>query len=250
VSLYTELQVQRAEVDRLAGLLADAKTKLAALEAQAVSGGPAVSQFQGDVDWPRVKGAGYEFAFVRTSDGDLRDPFYSDARVAAVRSAGLALSPYHFGRVASDGNAQRNGKSEACMALYFAESKGWGKAGDLPLAYDFEDLNGQTAAKAGLHLIEFIRTYKYVRGHWPIVYTAPAWFKPVGDTLSDEHKALLANCPLWIAHWGVQGPTVPAPWSEWTFWQWTDKGSSAGITGPVDLNRFAGTRDALTALRI
>jgi hypothetical protein len=29
---------------------------------------------------------------------------------------------------------------------------------------------------------------------------------------------------LWIANYEVSKPDVPEPWTNWTFWQWTDKG--------------------------
>jgi hypothetical protein len=49
---------------------------------------------------------------------------------------------------------------------------------------------------------------------------------------------------LWIAHWGTSSPTVPAGnWGGhgWTFWQYTSTGSTAGISGKVDLDRFNGS---------
>jgi len=49
---------------------------------------------------------------------------------------------------------------------------------------------------------------------------------------------------LWVAHWGVNAPTVPAQnWGgrSWTFWQYTNCGSVPGISGCVDLDRFNGT---------
>ena len=50
--------------------------------------------------------------------------------------------------------------------------------------------------------------------------------------------------PLWIAHWNVSSPIVPANgWQGmgWIFWQWTHKPGLPGITGDLDRDRFAGT---------
>ncbi|MGZ8571501.1 MAG: InlB B-repeat-containing protein, partial [Actinomycetota bacterium] len=50
--------------------------------------------------------------------------------------------------------------------------------------------------------------------------------------------------PLWIAHWGVSSPAVPADdWggAGWTFWQWTSTGHVAGIDPNVDRDRFNGS---------
>ena len=55
---------------------------------------------------------------------------------------------------------------------------------------------------------------------------------------------------LWIAHWGVSSPSVPASnWGgkSWTFWQYTSNGSVPGISGAVDLDRYRfDTFDAVT----
>jgi hypothetical protein len=53
-----------------------------------------VSEHQGDVGWWRVRGgAGYPGAYVRVSDGDHRDRFYTSGRADALREAGLVWGP-------------------------------------------------------------------------------------------------------------------------------------------------------------
>jgi hypothetical protein len=50
------------------------------------------------------------------------------------------------------------------------------------------------------------------------IYTGPGYwntYKPLGDNLS-----YFAKFPLWIAHYGVANPTIPAPWTRWLFWQY------------------------------
>ena len=108
--------------------------------------GPDVSEHQGDVDWKQVA-ADHELAIVRVSDGDHRDPFYTEGRVKASRDAGLLLAPYYFARVASPQNNERDGAAEAEMVLGFAKSRGWSWPGDLPLIYDFETSNAQPNAE-------------------------------------------------------------------------------------------------------
>jgi lysozyme len=236
---YNNAIVQRdfwlAEVTRLSALL--------------VKDGPDVSQFQGTVNWSQVA-SNSGFAFVRVADGDIRDTAYTGTSVAAIRQTTMPWAPYYFGRVASSGNNERNGRVEAGMAIHFATAGGWGKPQDLPLAYDFETLNGQTAEKAGKHLIQFVKTYEWIMQHKPIVYINPATANPIVPTLSPADQVILAACPLWIAHWGTMTPTVPQPWTDWTFHQYTNQGVAPGITGAVDLNRFSGSATDLNALRI
>lgn len=234
-----------------------AKAALVTLQASAVKGGPDVSEFQPNVDWAALRGDGYELAFVRASDGDRADLSYTRARVGAVRQAGLVLAAYHYARVASAGNFERTPATEAAMAYYLASRHGWGVAGDLPLAYDVEKnagetatFQGQPAAKAAAHVAGFVQAYHSLAGHWPIVYTNPSTWSLLGPQLTATQAGALAQCPLWVAHWGVASPTVPAPWSSWTFWQYTNAGTVAGVTGNVDLNRFSGSRTELDGLRI
>ena len=56
---------------------------------------------------------------------------------------------------------------------------------------------------------------------------------------------------LWIAHYGVSQPTMPAHnWGGrgWTMWQYTNRATVDGVDGNVDLDRYAGT--SLAPLRI
>jgi GH25 family lysozyme M1 (1,4-beta-N-acetylmuramidase) len=250
MGLWDDLAAARNAVEADKAKLAADQALLDNLVASAVVGGPDVSSNQGDVDWTKVKGAGYDIVFPKVSDGDVIDTTFSPGRIASIKSAGLSYAPYYFARVAAPGNSERPPRAECAMAVYFAMKQGWGLAGDLPLVYDFEDLNGQTAAKAAAHLMGFVSAYKGLMGHNPIIYTAPGWFAQVYNALTTIQRTILAACPLWVAHWNVTAPTVPAPWSDWTFWQFTDKASVPGVTVAADNNRANITKTALDGLRI
>jgi GH25 family lysozyme M1 (1,4-beta-N-acetylmuramidase) len=250
MGVYDDIAAAKLAISTLERQLTDAKVKLSTLQASAVVGGPDVSSFQGDVDWDKVKAAGYDIVFPKVSDGDLADPTYTAARIASIKSAGLSYAPYYFARVASSGNNERNGRSEAAMAVYFAERHGWGRVGDLPLVYDFETLNGQPSVKAAGHLLDFIDCYRDIKGHFPFVYTSPGFFSQIITALDTAGRDLVRNCPLWVAHWDVSSPTIPTPWATWAFWQYTDKATVAGVSTPVDMNRANITRTELDALRI
>jgi hypothetical protein len=74
-----------------------------------------------------------------------------------------------------------------------------------------------------------------------MIYTSPSfWRTYLGDTriFADQGYSI-----LWIAHWGVSSPSVPASnWGGkgWTFWQ-TGGGPVPGISGDVDLDVYNGT---------
>jgi GH25 family lysozyme M1 (1,4-beta-N-acetylmuramidase) len=209
--------------------------------------GPDVSEHQGDVNWNKVA-KDHELGIVRVSDGDHRDPFYGQARVKAVRDAGLILAPYYFARVASPQNSQRDGAKEAAMVLRFAREGGWKWPGDLPLIYDFETDNGQPAEKCARHLVQFVRAYRQTEGHLPGLYTMPGFWERVLPHLGKPDRKLIAGCFLHQAEWGVEGPRNLAPWRGATLWQWTDHGRSRGISGNVDMNRSVAPEQKILAL--
>jgi hypothetical protein len=94
-------------------------------------------------------------------------------------------------------------------------------------------------------MVTWVRTYLeriYERtGVRAMIYTSPNfWANYVGGS---TWFATNGYRLLWLAHWTTGSPTVPAgDWAGfgWTFWQYTSNGSVPGITGRVDLDRFAG----------
>jgi GH25 family lysozyme M1 (1,4-beta-N-acetylmuramidase) len=256
VSLYADIAAAQAQLDQDRARLAVDQASLDTLLARQVRPGPDVSEHNGDVDWTKVATAA-DVAFTRVSDGDYNDKLYTAGRVTAIRAAGLPFVPYHYCRIAADSNGQRTARAEAGMAYYFASRAGWGRTGDMPLALDVEQdagetatFQGQTPAAAAAHVSLWIAAYVGLSGHRPIVYTNPATARLLVAQMTAAQQAQLAACPLWVAHWGVAAPTVPAPWQGWTFWQHTSTGTCPGVTGSADLNRFSGSKDDLAALRI
>ncbi len=201
-----------------------------------------VSDVQGDVDFDKAHASGMAFAVVRVADGDIRDTRYGPGRIAALRQSGLAWFPYYFGRVASATNDQRTGTAEAAMAIGFARKAGWGRKGDLPLAYDFETANGQSAAKCARHLLQFVDAYRKDRGHYPIVYTGPGFWNTILPHLTAGQRDRVRRCPLWIAHWEVLKPGSVDPWGDtWMLWQYSDHGTIRGVTTKCDTDSFRGS---------
>jgi GH25 family lysozyme M1 (1,4-beta-N-acetylmuramidase) len=208
-----------------------------------------VSDARGDVDFTKAKASGMSFVSVRVADGDIHDVRYGPGRIKALRESGLAWFPYYYARVASEHNNQRDGKAEAEMVLRMARAAGWGHKDDLPLAYDFENANGQSPRKCAGHLVDFIRAYCAARDHLPIVYTMPGFFPAIARELSASDRKLVARCPLWIAHWEVRDPGSLDPWGDaWSLWQDSDHGTVAGVSSKCDTDCFRGTPDDFAGL--
>jgi GH25 family lysozyme M1 (1,4-beta-N-acetylmuramidase) len=198
-----------------------------------------VSQHQGSIQWERVRADGFRFAIVKCSEGqDFIDPADGGmgssnderlnrlrARCAEVRRRDLTLGVYHYLRP----RPGRTGDVEADWAVRVARAIGWGKKGDLRLVVDVEETElGRFATQR--YLGQFVRRVQQRVGHKPVIYTFPFFWSSLGNPKN-------FGCPLWIAHFEVDRPSVPGPWTQAAMWQHTSKGRVSGVGGDVDLNR-------------
>ena len=194
-----------------------------------------VSRYQGTIDWAGVASAGKRFAIMRATLGDTYlDPMYA-ANHAGARAAGLQVTAYHFATPsASPGDA-------ALEADWFVQNAAL-LPGDLVPALDLEQTGGLPASALQAWVGAWLDQVTARLGVRPMIYTSPNfWKNSMGDTTM---FADLGYSVLWIAHWATSSPTVPASnWGGrgWTFWQYTNCGSVAGISGCVDLDRYNGT---------
>ena len=194
-----------------------------------------ISQWQGSIDWARVRAAGKSFAWCKATEGTgFTDPTFA-ANDRNARAAGIVVGAYHFaqpGPLVSDGTKQ----ADKFLAVATPQT------GDLIPALDLEVPNGLTAAQMQSFVRGFATRVHDALGAWPMVYVSPSfWSKYLGNSTF----AADLGCPLWVAHWGVTSPTVPAKnWGGhgWSFWQYTSSGSVPGISGRVDLDRLNPTR--------
>ena len=192
-----------------------------------------VSKWQETINWTSVKNAGIGFAFIRLSDGAN----YKDAKFATnwagAKAAGIIRGAYQFFR------PSQNVTTQADMMI---AAIGTYQPGDLPPVIDVEDAAGLAPSTVANRVRQWVDRVQAALGVQPIVYTGKYfWRDEVGSPSSFAPNA------LWIAQYTSLCPDLPAPWSKWTFWQYTDKGSVAGVPGPVDTDRFNGTMAQLQA---
>jgi GH25 family lysozyme M1 (1,4-beta-N-acetylmuramidase) len=201
-----------------------------------------VSHWQGEIDWASVARDGKRFAFMKATDGvDYVDPTFARNR-AEARDNGLAVGAYHFARPdPRRGDARR----EARHFVDVADPR----PGDLLPVLDLETSSGLDRRGVTRWARTWVHAVRRLTGVTPLVYTSPyGWATRTGDT------RLLARdgAPLWVAHWGVSSPTLPADgWAGrgWVVWQHTATGHVPGIRGDVDLDRIAGTRLGVVKIR-
>ena len=193
-----------------------------------------VSKWQGDINWSMVRAAGKKFTIAKATEGvGYKDGKYERNKAGAM-GEGIAFGAYHFAR--PDLNGGTTGGAEE--ADWFVDTAGYANGMIIP-TLDLERAGNLTDAQ----LIEWVKAWVgrvYERlGVRAMIYASPSfWRDHVGNTrwFADNGYAM-----LWVAHWGVTSPSLPASnWGgrSWTFWQYTSDGLVPGIEGRVDLNRY------------
>ena len=211
-----------------------------ATPANGMIGNDVSSRQGGGVDWGRTSARGAQFAFVKATEGSYytNPDFATD--FSGTHAAGMVRGAYAF--------AIPSRSSGADQADYFVSNGGaWSADGHtLPGALDIEynpygkDWCYGLSQNAMVSWIrDFLNEYHARTGRWAIVYTTYRWW----SACTGNYAGFAANDPLWIAHYGSSAGTLPAGWSNYTFWQYADSGSFPG-----DQDVFNGSADRLLAL--
>ncbi len=193
-----------------------------------------VSHWQHTIDWAKVAAAGIRFAFVKATDGrSFVDPMYATNRAGAA-AAGVLFGAYHFAR-------PEQGANDAMIQADHFVDNATPTTGDLLPVLDLETTGGLSPDELTTWMLTWLGEVTARTGVRPLVYTSPVgWANRTADTTAIADAGYTM---LWIAHWGVAAPTVPAnDWqgNGWTFWQYGDCGHVAGIGGCVDSDWYTG----------
>jgi GH25 family lysozyme M1 (1,4-beta-N-acetylmuramidase) len=195
-----------------------------------------VSKWNGNWDASKAKAAGAEFVFMKSSQACFVDlQFVSNWKKA--KEIGLIRGAYHYldyTRPARD------------QADFFADLL-QGDPGDLPPVVDYEHVReDNNTILARSYLKEFVERMGS-HGYNPIIYTGSGFWRTYGDSSSYWYQF-----SLWIANYtSAAAPIIPAPWLNWSFWQFSKKGPGALFGSEaldIDVNRFNGTLDELYIL--
>lgn len=191
-----------------------------------------VSEFQGDIDWQKVKDDGAEFVFIRLGRrGASTGLLYLDEdfkrNYENAKAVGLEIGIYFF--------SQAIDTREAIEEAHFVINELRNREIDLPVAYDCEEvyLTDEKVRTEELTKEEFtdnaIAFCKEIEraGYQPVVYTNTYW----AETYYDMEK--ISRYPIWLAQYDVDAPVFEYPFS---IWQYSHEGSIDGIEGNVDFN--------------
>ena len=177
-----------------------------------------ISEYQGRVDFRKVKAAGIDFVIIRYADGSYIDKYFSQNMIQA-QAVGLHFGAYIYTRAVNEAQA----REEAQRIIKACEPYNY----DMPLYVDIEADNLARYADmiAGAFISECKK--KGVKGG---IYANTNFFKNYIKT------SLYKDEPLWIAD--IDGRATPAYHPEWFgLWQYSFEGKVDGINGHVDLDR-------------
>ncbi|MGZ5297483.1 MAG: GH25 family lysozyme [Actinomycetota bacterium] len=193
-----------------------------------------VSHHQNAIDWTQVAGSGVRFAIAKASEGTgYVDPLFSTNRAEAM-AAGIVFGAYHFAR------PDLHPFNPIPEADHFVDTAQLAPGNIVPVL-DLERSGDLTPAALTDWVLQWLGEVTARTGVRPMVYTSPnGW----GDRMADTTAIADAGYTvLWIAHWNVASPTLPAnDWqgNGWKIWQYSNCGDVPGIGGCVDLDFFNG----------
>ncbi len=189
-----------------------------------------VSFWQGDVDYQKVREAGFEFVMIRlgwrgSKDGLLSEDEMVRKNLERASKAGMKIGGYFFSQAITPEEA----REEARFALEIAKDYDL----QLPIVYDWEYLNeeARTAHVDKETLTDCTKAFCQViedAGYEPMIY-----FNPV-----QSHKKMdlveLMDYKFWLA---MYDSPMDYPYRV-DMWQYSCTGTVPGISGAVDLNLY------------
>lgn len=181
-----------------------------------------VSSHNGMMNLDAVREAGYEFIFIKASEGeDFKDSNFRLNYDKAV-TAGLKTGAYHFFRFDKDGVAQAQNLLQAVGGRHL----------DLGLAVDVEKQSNDTTISRDLvkERLTTMIEYLNLKGYRVILYSNNEGYYDI------IRSAAPGEC-LWICSFN----SIPIN-ENWTFWQYDHHGKVRGIRGDVDLDAYSGNR--------
>ena len=183
-----------------------------------------VSEWQGAIDFSRVRQSGIQVVYIRYSLGsDYTDPYFR-RNYEGAKAQGLKVGFYHYVTARTVAQAKQE-------AHFFASTIA-GTQPDCRLAMDFEYLDGLSIAQINEISLAFLQELSRITGKELVLYSDAYNARVVFD------RRLAEAYPLWVAQYGVETPEDNGKWSSWVGFQYSSTGRVAGIRGNVDLNRF------------
>jgi lysozyme len=202
-----------------------------------------VSNHQGLIDWDAVAGAGYNFAFMKATQGtNFKDAWFPQNWEGAKR-VGMQRGAYHF----MEPYNNKDARDEADFFWkYVVEDNGFEETDMLVL--DAETTNDVYNGDYGEWCAYWLQIIQSYTEYTPLIYTAKKYINDLNLT-----TPRLSEFGLWLAQWiinianpgNIPSPPANSPWNLTAFWQYTDKGRVPGVSTLCDMNLFNGSLDQM-----
>ena len=178
-----------------------------------------ISNWQGNIDFSKVKKAGYEIAYIKATEGEHTLDKNFNTNYANAKASGINIGFYHF----LHGN--ENGKTQAEWMYSNIKDKEF----QCKIAIDVEVTDGANADTLSQIVCDFAETIKSLTGKEVVLYTYTSF---LGANLNSS----IDKYPLWIAEYGVNKPNISR---NYIGWQYADNGQVGGCpNGNTDLDYF------------
>lgn len=182
-----------------------------------------VSEYQGYINYSRVREAGVDVVYIRSSEGtNFVDPYFR-TNYNNAKASGLKVGFYHYVTARS--------VSEAINEADFFVSVIEGTSPDCRLAMDFEYFGGLSNYEVNQISHAFLNRVKEASGKDVVIYSDAYNASAVFDES-------LAIYPIWVADYFVDEPASNGKWNFWAGFQYSDIGRIDGINSNVDLDYF------------
>lgn len=178
-----------------------------------------VSDWQGQIDWAKVKADGVVGAIIRYADGTTLDKRFAE-NMKNAKAAGLHIGSYIFSR------AKTKADAEAEATRLFNACKPYDP--DMPLYIDLEakglEKYANTVAQA------FLIKMKALGGRGGVYANLNWWNNYLAETARDY-----SSNPFWIAQYNDTMDYKPS--DRMGMWQYTSEGRVNGIDGDVCMDK-------------
>lgn len=175
-----------------------------------------VNEYQGSIDWEKVKEFGIEFAILRAGIGTRIDDYF-EQNYSAAKKVGISVGAFWYVKsITSQGILAEAEAFEAVLQ---------GKQLEYPVFMDLE--YSQVLSRGKEVCSSFVRdfcNYLDSKNYWAGLYTSRSFLQTYFD---DDVKN---NYTIWVADW-----TGSCKYNgTYGIWQSSEKGSVPGIKGNVD----------------
>lgn len=179
-----------------------------------------VSEWQGKIDWKKVKASGIDCAVLRAGFG--REASQIDGQFETnyknAKAAGVRLGAYWYSYADSVEDAKR--EAQACIEVIK------GKTFELPVFYDMEDSSQVSFGKATLTKMAKAFMADLSKAGFRVgIYANAYWFENYLD-----YDSFYGTSYVWLAQYASVAEF------DCDIWQYTSKGSVNGVSGNVDMN--------------